>query len=242
MFTGIVEHVGRVEALDKSAVGKDALDKSAVEKGALEGALETGTAGGRLRVHAGPLAASLAVSGSIAVNGCCLTIVEISGEVFAADLSSETLRCTSFAEIKAGTRVNLERPLTAGKEFGGHFVQGHVDGIGRVAQWEERREADGANWWLGVRLPRELVRYVAMKGSIAIDGISLTVANIADDTVEVAIIPFSYANTNLQALRVGDAVNLEADILAKYLERLLEARRPAASAALSVERLVEEGF
>ncbi len=196
MFTGIVEHVGRVEALDKSAVGKDALDKSAVEKGALEGALETGTAGGRLRVHAGPLAASLAVSGSIAVNGCCLTIVEISGEVFAADLSSETLRRTSFAEIKAGTRVNLER----------------------------------------------LARYVAMKGSIAIDGISLTVANIAGDTVEAAIIPFTYANTNLQALRVGDAVNLEADILAKYLERLLEARRPAASAALSVERLVEEGF
>jgi riboflavin synthase len=234
MFTGIVEHVGRVEALDKSAVGKDALEKSAVEKGALE----TGTAGGRLRVHAGPLAASLAVSGSIAVNGCCLTIVEISGEVFAADLSSETLRRTSFAEIKAGTRVNLERPLTAGKEFGGHFVQGHVDGIGRVVRWE----ADGANWWLRVRLPRELARYVAMKGSIAIDGISLTVANIAGDTVEAAIIPFTYANTNLQALRVGDAVNLEADILAKYLERLLETRRPAASAALSVERLVEEGF
>jgi riboflavin synthase len=234
MFTGIVEHVGRVEALDKSAVGKDALEKSAVEKGALE----TGTAGGRLRVHAGPLAASLAVSGSIAVNGCCLTIVEISGEVFAADLSSETLRRTSFAEIKPGTRVNLERPLTAGKEFGGHFVQGHVDGIGRVVRWE----ADGANWWLGVRLPRELQRYAAMKGSISIDGISLTVANIAGDTVEAAIIPFTYANTNLQALRVGDAVNLEADILAKYLERLLETRRPAASAALSVERLVEEGF
>jgi riboflavin synthase len=234
MFTGIVEHVGRVEALDKSAVGKDALEKSAVEKGALE----TGTAGGRLRVHAGPLAASLAVSGSIAVNGCCLTIVEISGEVFAADLSSETLRRTSFAEIKAGTRVNLERPLTAGKEFGGHFVQGHVDGIGRVVRWE----ADGANWWLGVRLPRELQRYAAMKGSISIDGISLTVANIAGDTVEAAIIPFTYANTNLQALRVGDAVNLEADILAKYLERLLETRRPAASAALSVDRLVEEGF
>ena len=235
MFTGIIEHVGRVEAFDKNAFKQVALDQSAAK----EGALESGAQGTRLRVHAGPLAASLAVSGSIAVNGCCLTIVEISGEIFAADLSSETLRRTSFAEIKAGTRVNLERPLTAGKEFGGHFVQGHVDGIGRVARWE----ADGANWWLGVRLPRELVRYVAMKGSIAIDGISLTVANIADDTVEVAIIPFSYANTNLQALRVGDAVNLEADILAKYLERLLETRRPAAAAsALTVDRLVQEGF
>ena len=239
MFTGIIEHVGRVEAFDKNAFKQVALDQSAAK----EGALESGAQGTRLRVHAGPLAASLAVSGSIAVNGCCLTIVEISGEIFAADLSSETLRRTSFAEIKAGTRVNLERPLTAGKEFGGHFVQGHVDGIGRVAHWEERREADGANWWLGVRLPRELARYVAMKGSIAIDGISLTVANIAGDTVEAAIIPFTYANTNLQALRVGDAVNLEADILAKYLERLLETRRPAAAAsALTVDRLVQEGF
>ncbi|PYU17841.1 MAG: riboflavin synthase [Acidobacteria bacterium] len=214
MFTGITEHVGRVEAL------------------------ESGAQGTRLRVQAGPLAASLAVSGSIAVNGCCLTIVEISGEIFAADLSSETLRRTSFAEIRAGTRVNLERPLTAGKEFGGHFVQGHVDGIGRVV----RCEADGANWWLGVRLPRELARYVAMKGSIAIDGISLTVANLAGDTVEAAIIPFTYANTNLQALRVGDAVNLEADILAKYLERLLETRRAAAPSALNIERLIQEGF
>lgn len=218
MFTGIVEHVGRVESLDTAPNGA--------------------TQAARLRVNAGPLAASLAVSNSIAVSGCCLTVVEINGETFAADLSSETLRRTSFAEIKPGTRVNLERPLTAGKEFGGHFVQGHVDGVGRVTGWE----AEGANWWLGVRLPAELARYVAMKGSISIDGISLTVANLAGDTVEAAIIPFTYTNTNLQALRVGDAVNLEADILAKYVERILEARRPAAASALTVERLVEEGF
>jgi riboflavin synthase len=218
MFTGIIEHVGRVESLNT----------------ALDGAAQ----GARLRVHAGPLAASLAVSNSIAVNGCCLTVVEISGETFAADLSSETLRRTSFGEIKPGTRVNLERPLTTGKEFGGHFVQGHVDGIGRVTRWE----AEGANWWLGVRVPRELARYVAMKGSIAIDGISLTIANLTGDTVEAAIIPFTYASTNLQALRVGDAVNLEADILAKYVERILEARRPAPASTLTVERLVEEGF
>jgi len=214
MFTGIVEHVGKVESLQTSAQGS------------------------RLYVHAGPLAASLAISGSIAVNGCCLTIVEIHGETFAADLSSETLRRTAFGELKGGARVNLERPLTAGKEFGGHFMQGHVDGIGRVA----RVDPDGANWWLGVRLPSELLRYVAMKGSIAIDGISLTVANLATDVVEAAIIPFTYANTSLQALRPGDAVNIEADILAKYLERLLETRRPAAASTLTLERLVEEGF
>lgn len=214
MFTGIVEHVGKVESLQTSAQGS------------------------RLHVHAGPLAASLAISGSIAVNGCCLTIVEIQGETFAADLSSETLRLTAFGELKRGARVNLERPLTAGKEFGGHFVQGHVDGIGRVA----RVDPDGANWWLGVRLPSELLRYVAMKGSIAIDGISLTVANLATDVVEAAIIPFTYANTNLQALRPGDAVNIEADVLAKYLERLLETRRPAAASTLTLDRLIEEGF
>ncbi len=214
MFTGIVEHVGKVESL------------------------QTSPQGSRLCVQAGPLAASLSISGSIAVNGCCLTIVEIHSETFAADLSSETLRRTAFGELRRGARVNLERPLTAGKEFGGHFMQGHVDGIGRVA----RVDPDGANWWLGVRLPSELLRYVAMKGSIAIDGISLTVANLATDVVEAAIIPFTYANTNLQALRPGDAVNIEADILAKYLERLLETRRPAATSTLTVERLVEEGF
>jgi riboflavin synthase len=214
MFTGLIEEVGRV----------------------LE--MQTTDRGTRLRIAAPNISETTRAGDSIAVNGCCLTVVEISGETFAADLSSETLRRTSFGEIKPGTRVNLERPLTAGKEFGGHFVQGHVDGIGRVTRWE----AEGANWWLGVRVPRELARYVAMKGSISIDGISLTVANLVGDTVEVAIIPFTYANTNLQALRVGDAVNLEADILAKYVERILEARSPAAASALSVERLVEEGF
>lgn len=218
MFTGIIEHVGCIESLN--------------------GALDGGSQSARLRVHAGPLAPSLAVSGSIAVNGCCLTIVEISAEIFAADLSSETLRRTSFAEMKPGARVNLERPLTAGREFGGHFVQGHVDGIGRIVRWE----AEGANWWLGVRLPPQVVRHAAMKGSIAIDGISLTVANLAGDIVEAAIIPFTYANTNLQNVHVGDAVNLEADILAKYLDRMLETRRASAPTALTVERLVQEGF
>jgi riboflavin synthase len=214
MFTGIVEHIGRIESLEKSP------------------------AGARLRVHAGPLGASLAVAGSIAVNGCCLTVVELAGDVFAADLSSETLQRTAFDEMKPGARVNLERPLTAGKELGGHFVQGHVDGIGRVARLTQQ----GSSWWLAVRLPAEIERYVAMKGSIAIDGISLTVASLDDGLVEVAIIPFTHANTNLQTLVIGDAVNLEADILAKYVEKLLEARRAPVPSRLTVERLVEEGF
>jgi len=214
MFTGIVEHVGRIESLERNAQG------------------------GRLRVHAGPLATSLAVAGSVAVNGCCLTVIERAGETFAADLSAETLRRTALGEMKPGARVNLERPLTAGKELGGHFVQGHVDGVGRVT----RLQPEGANWWLGVRVPAELERYVATKGSIAIDGISLTVASIADGIVEAAIIPFTYANTNLQTLVPGDAVNLEADILAKYVERLLEPGHAPTHSKLSVARLVEEGF
>jgi riboflavin synthase len=214
MFTGIIEHVGRVESLDLSAEG------------------------GRVRVHAGPLASSLAVAGSIAVNGCCLTVVALAGDIFVADLSPETIRRTAFAEMRPGARVNLELPLTAGKELGGHFVQGHIDGVGRVAQLAP----EGANWWLGVRVPAELDRYIAMKGSIAIDGISLTVASAADGIVEAAIIPFSYAHTNLEGLATGDAVNLEVDILAKYIERLTEARRAPAASRLTVERLVEEGF
>lgn len=222
MFTGIIEHAGRIESLERSPNGA------------------------RIRVHAGALAASLAVAGSVAVNGCCLTVVELAGETFAADLSAETLRRTTFGELGTGARVNLERPLAAGKELGGHFVQGHVDGIGRVT----RLAPEGPNWWLGVRVPAEIERYIAMKGSISIDGISLTVASIADGIrprqggciVEAAIIPFTYANTNLQSLAPGDAVNLEADILAKYVERLLDSSRAPASSKLTVARLVEEGF
>jgi riboflavin synthase len=214
MFTGIVEHVGSIASLEKVA------------------------GGGRLRVAAGSLAACLAISGSIAVNGCCLTVVEIAGDTFTADLSSETLRRTGFGEMKPGAQVNLERPLTAGKELGGHFVQGHVDGIGRVA----RLSQDGPNWWLGVRVPAEIEKYVAMKGSIAIDGISLTVAGLNNGVAEAAIIPFTYANTNLRTLVTGDAVNLEADILAKYVEKLAMARNAIVPSRITVERLVEEGF
>jgi len=228
MFTGIVEHVGRIESLERNA----------------------GSA--RLRLHAGPLAASLAVSGSVAVNGCCLTVVDLAGETFAADLSAETLRRTAFGEgeLKPGARVNLERPLAAGKELGGHFVQGHVDGVGRVVRlapegcglYLQPAKNKDPDCWLGVRVPAEIERYIALKGSIAIDGISLTVAGIAGGIVEAAIIPFTYANTNLRSLAPGDAVNLEADILAKYVERLMDTARTPAPSKLTVAHLLEEGF
>ena len=221
MFTGLVEHVGAVKSIERNGA-----DASADSLGA------------RIVVDAGPLAAGLAKSGSIAVNGCCLTAVDVSGGTFAADLSGETLRRTSLGELKPGTPVNLERPLTAMKELGGHFVQGHVDGVGRVA----RLAPEGANWWFGVRVPDELAPYVAMKGSIALDGISLTVAGWHDCIVETAIIPFTYSHTNLSSLKVGDAVNIECDILAKYVERLMETRQEAPTSRLTVARLIQEGF
>jgi riboflavin synthase len=140
--------------------------------------------------------------------------------------------------MKPGARVNLERPLTAGKEFGGHFVQGHVDGVGRVT----RLASEGDNWWLGVRVPEEIERYVAMKGSIAVDGISLTVAALRDGIAEIAVIPFTYAQTNIRGMALGDAVNIECDILAKYVERLMEARDGAAPSRLTLKKLVEQGF
>jgi len=213
MFTGIIEQQGVIAALERSAEG------------------------GRLRVRAPELVPQLAIAGSIAVNGCCLTVVEKTADEFAADLSGETLRRTSFGEMREGVVVNLERPLTAGKEFGGHFVQGHVDGVGRVA----RLAQEGANWWLGVRVPEELGRYVAMKGSISLDGISLTVAGWREGVVETAIIPYTYQHTNVGRMTLGDAVNVECDILAKYIERLLESRGEQPAARLTVERLIEQG-
>lgn len=217
MFTGIIEGAGKIESLD----------------GGLDGA--------KLRVSiagAPEIGDGVKLGDSIAVNGCCLTVVEFDAEHFSADLSGETLQRSSFGEKKAGDRVNLERPLTAGARLGGHFVQGHVDGIGRVT----RLAREGENWWLSVRVPGELRRYVAQKGSIAIDGISLTVAGWQQGVADLAIIPFTHQHTNVGAMVPGDAVNLETDILAKYVESLLEARKASAQSRLTVSRLIEEGF
>jgi len=177
------------------------------------------------------------------VNGCCLTIVELHNGRFSADLSGETIVKTSFGaktgELRAGVRVNLEQPLTAGKEFGGHFVLGHVDTVGYVAHLTP----EGENWWYGVRVPEDFARYVVPKGSISIDGISLTVARWHDNITEVAIIPYTYDHTNIRDRKPGDAVNLEGDIIGKYVERYLEARQNSAPATeLTIEQLVKQGF
>jgi riboflavin synthase len=195
--------------------------------------------GGRLTIHAPSVAPHLAVANSIAVNGCCLTVVALENERFSADLSAETIRKTSMGEWKAGLRVNLEQPMTAGKEFGGHFVLGHVDTIGRVV----RLDPEGENWWYGVEVPDSFAQSIVPQGSIAIDGISLTIARWHGRVAEIAIIPFTYQHTNVRNKKIGDAVNLEGDVLGKYVERYLEARgaaKPAAS--FSLEQLVAQGF
>jgi riboflavin synthase len=229
MFTGIIEHFGTIESLT------------------------LGDTGGRVTIHAPTLAGSLAISNSIAVNGCCLTVVALEQGRFSADLSGETIRKTSFGAgagaLKKGTRVNLEQPLTAGKEFGGHFVLGHVDTVGHVASLQP----EGEGWLYGVHVPEDFTRYVVPKGSITIDGISLTVATWhtfrtpanAVSTVQIAVIPYTYEHTNIHDRKPGDAVNLEGDVLGKYVERYLEARTAATGEILSeitVARLTEQGF
>jgi len=218
MFTGITEHVGKIESLDRAEDG------------------------GRMRVSLAGASegfASIKQGDSIMVNGCCLTAVELGAHTFLADLSGETLRRTSFGEKKAGDFVNLELPLAAGARLGGHFVQGHVDGVGRVM----RLVPEGDNWWLSVRVPEDLRRYVVEKGSLAIDGISLTVARWHDGVADIAVIPFTYEHTNVRAMAPNDAVNLEVDILAKYVESLLEARKSRNSESrLTINGLIEQGF
>jgi riboflavin synthase len=215
MFTGIIEHLGTVDSMKLHPDG------------------------GRLTIHAPSVAPHLAIANSIAVNGCCLTVVALENQRFSADLSAETIRKTSMGKWKTGLRVNLEQPMTAGKEFGGHFVLGHVDTIGRVV----RLEPEGENWWYGVEVTQSFASSIVPQGSIAIDGISLTVARWNGRVAEIAIIPFTYEHTNVRDKRIGDAVNLEGDVLGKYVERYLEARsaeKPAAS--LNLEQLVAQGF
>jgi riboflavin synthase len=220
MFTGIIEHSGTIEVLELKADG------------------------GRVTIHAPSIGPSLAVSNSIAVNGCCLTIVDLRHSRFSADLSGETIRKTSFGAktgaLKPGARVNLEQPLTTGKELGGHFVLGHVDTIGRVAHLT----AEGENWWFGVQVPADFAPHIVPKGSITIDGISLTVARWQNNIAEIAVIPYTYENTNIRDRKPGEAVNLEGDVIGKYVERYVKAGHFSAptESQLTVARLIEEGF
>ena len=214
MFTGIIEEVGRVTGVAQENSNR------------------------RLTVGASQLNRQLKQGDSIAVSGVCLTAVEITPTSFAADLAAETWKRTSFSRIKKDALVNLELPTHADGRFGGHIVQGHVDGTGKFLVLDRVRDAD--DYWLRIEIPPELARYVIFKGSLCIEGISLTVAQIEGTKVTAAIIPHTVKMTNLKSLKPGDPVNLEVDLVAKYVEKMIKGE--SANSSLTVERLVREGF
>jgi riboflavin synthase len=213
MFTGIVEEMGAVESIQNQA------------------------AGARLKIHCKTVLEDLTEGASIAVNGVCLTAVDLRPESFSADLAPETVQRSNLGALRALSRVNLERPLTPSDRLSGHIVQGHVDATGEFLSMEALGDE---NWWLKVRVPAELDRYLVYKGSVAVDGISLTIAAIDRDVLSVTIIPHTYRNTTLGTYEPGSRVNIECDILAKHVEKLM--RKLDLKPRLTVERLREEGY
>ena len=215
MFTGIIEEIGKISSLEKSANGaKIKISTQGVTKDAKEG-------------------------DSIAVNGVCLTAIEITPNSFAADVSGETLNRSTLGNVKIGSKVNLERAATPSTRLGGHIVQGHVDARGKFLAAKQ----DGDFWTVRIGFPKEIAQYLVYKGSISVEGISLTIANLAEDYFEIAVIPKTWELTNLSALKSGDAVNLEADVIAKYVERIMLYGRDAEkSEAITKEKLTKLGF
>lgn len=208
MFTGIIEELGAVA-----------------------------TAGPRLSVRCQTVMSDMTTGASIAVNGVCLTAVDLRPDGFSADLAPETLRRSNLGDLRAGSRVNLERPLLPTSRLSGHIVQGHVDGTGEFLSLDALGED---NWWLRIRVPAELDPFLVFKGSIAIDGISLTIAALEGDVLSVTIIPHTYRNTTLGGYRAGSRVNLECDVLAKHVEKLL--RKVDVREGLTIAKLRENGF
>jgi riboflavin synthase len=196
MFTGIIEAVGKVAKIEQRGENR------------------------RITIHASGIGKELKIGDSVAVSGVCLTALDIKTDSFAADLAPETWNRTSFSRIHEGAKVNLELPMKADGRFGGHVVQGHVDGVGRLITLERIAESD--NWWLHIEVPPEVEKYTVFKGSITIEGISLTVAKLDGTRCTIAIIPHTVEMTNLGSLRPGDPLNLEADLIAKYVEKMMK--------------------
>ncbi|MBZ5635855.1 MAG: riboflavin synthase [Acidobacteriia bacterium] len=179
-------------------------------------------AGTKLEVRCSTVLSDLSVGASIAVNGVCLTAVAVTAQSFMADLAPETLSRSNLADLVTGSRVNLERPVTPVTRLSGHIVQGHVDATGEVVGLDALRDG---NWWLKVRVPKSLDRYVVEKGSITLDGISLTIAAVDQDVIGVTVIPHTFANTTIGQARVGSRMNIEVDVLAKHVEKLIAGSR-----------------
>ncbi len=214
MFTGIIEEVGAIASIEQTGENR------------------------RITIAAKDVTKELKTGDSCAVSGVCLTALDIRATSFAADLAPETWVRTSFSRVQEGTLVNLELPLRADGRMGGHMVQGHVDGVGKLIAFEQIPNSE--NWWLHVEVTPELERYLVYKGSIAIEGISLTVAKLDGLRCTIAIIPHTVEMTNLKQLKPGDPVNIETDIMAKYLEKWL--RREPEEGKLTMAGLVAKGF
>ncbi len=215
MFTGLIEEIGRVTEV-------------VITNGA-----------GRITVAAEHASRALKLGDSVAVSGVCLTAVRIvPGKSFGADLAHETVSRTSFNRLAKGALVNVELPMRAGAPLGGHIVQGHVDGVGKLLALDKIKNSD--DYWLQVSIPPELTRYVVEKGSITVEGISLTVAKVHEAEVSIAIIPHTHKATNLHTLQPGTPLNIEVDVLAKYAEKM--APQKPGSSSITLERLIDEGF
>jgi riboflavin synthase len=219
MFTGLIQETGKIVEVRTLA--------SSAGRAALR----------RVTVSAGSIPSELKLGDSVAVSGVCLTAVEIRDKQFSADLAEETLERTSLGRLLAGSLVNLELPARARDRLGGHIVQGHVDGTGTLLELNKIK--DGEDWRMVIEIPHGLSKYVVAQGSITVEGISLTVARIEANRVDMAIIPHTYQATNLRALRPGDAVNIEVDVLAKYAEKMTQG---AASGKFTVAELIKQGF
>ena len=214
MFTGLIEEVGAVRRLQR------------------QGSFQ------RLEISARLVLEGSRVGDSININGACQTAVEIGTDYFAVESVEETLQRTTLGRLRPGDPVNLERSVRLQDRLGGHLVLGHVDGVGRISRLEERQR----EWLLSVEPPAELLRYLAFNGAIAIDGISLTVAQVEGRAFTAAIIPHTFDHTALGKRRRGDAVNLEVDVIARYVERLLRAGDPASGSGLTLEKMRDMGY
>ncbi|MBC5695280.1 riboflavin synthase [Agathobaculum butyriciproducens] len=211
MFTGIIEEIGTVRRI------------------------EHGAKGARLTIQAKTVLEDTRIGDSIATNGVCLTVVSMTGDSFSADVMAESLRRSSLGTLQGGSPVNLERAMAANGRFGGHIVSGHIDGTGTIAS--QKREDNAV--WVKIKTPAPLLRYIVEKGSIAIDGVSLTVAAVTDTDFSVSIIPHTGAQTILLGKKPGDPVNLECDVIGKYVEKLTA---PHKTGGISTNFLAENGF
>lgn len=214
MFTGIIEELGKIASLDKHA------------------------GGARIKISAKIVTENTNEGDSIAVNGVCLTALEIKSDSFSADVSQETLNRSTLGNLRLNSVVNLERAVTPSTRLGGHIVQGHVDARGKFLGAKQ----DGDFWTVRVGFPKEIGQYLVYKGSVSVEGISLTIANLAGDFFEIAVIPKTWELTNLSSLKTNDEVNLEADVIAKYVERILLYGEKQSENTITVEKLSKLGF